>query len=62
MRTVLQQLTLLQGISAAGQVCLQQLYVFGFSKLCVLPREASQAKGNEKGLSWNMSMGMCMTA
>ena len=57
-RTVLQQLTWLQGISATGQLCLQQLYVFGFSKLRVLPREASQAKGNERGLSWNKSLGI----
>ena len=57
-RTVLRQLTWLQGISATGQFCLQQLYVFGFSKLRVLPREASQAKGNEKGLSWNKSLGI----
>ena len=37
-----------QGISAAGQLCLQQLFVFGFSKLRVLPREASQAKGSQR--------------
>ena len=49
--------SLLQGISAAGQLCLQQLFVFVFSKLRVFPCEASQAKGNEKGLSLEQELG-----
>ena len=53
---------LLQGISAAGQLCLQQLYVFGFSKLCVLPREASQAKGSQKRFELEQELGHILTA
>ena len=61
-RTVLQQLTWLQGISATGQLCLQQLYVFGFSKLRVLPREASQAKGSQKRFELEQELGHILTA
>ena len=61
-RTVLQQLTLLQGISAAGQLCLQQLYVFRFSKLRVFLREASQAKGSQKRFELEQELGHILTA
>ena len=52
----------MQGISAAGQLCLQQLYVFGFSKIRVLPREASQAKGSQKRFELEQELGHILTA
>ena len=57
-RTVLLQLTLLQGTSAAGHLLPSTALCVRVSKLRALPREASQAKGNEKGLSWNKSLGI----
>ena len=54
--------SLLQGISAPGQLCLQQLYVFRFSKLRVFPREASQAKGSQKRFELEQELGHILTA